>query len=106
QGNKFGTLFYCEKIRLSTVNPVADYNVSTNKDGDLFLCIRFENGIRDDLLKIVDLIKQNHPNLVFKELETDVMYFKIKLEVACTIASNKMRNVVIEIFGVFQEKYA
>ena len=106
QGNKFGTLLYCEKIRLSTVNPVADYNVWTSKDGNLFLCIRFESGIRDDLIKIVDLIKQNHPNLVFKELETDVIYFKIKPEVACTIVPNKMLNVVIEIFGVFQQKSA
>src|SRR5579862_8583754 len=92
-GNKFGTLFYCEKIRLSTVNPVADYNVWTSKDGNLFLCICFESGIRDNLLKIVDLVTQNHPNLVFKELESDVMYCKIKPEVACTIALNEMLNV-------------
>ena len=70
------------------------------------MCIRFESGIRDDLLKIVDLIKQNHPNPMFKELETGVMYFKIKPEVACTIVPNKMLNVVIEIFGVFQQKSA
>src|SRR5580700_9201005 len=58
QGNKFGTLLYGEKIRLATVNPVADYNVWTSKDGNLFLCIRFESGIRDNLIKIVDLIKR------------------------------------------------
>ena len=43
---------------------------------------------------------------MFKELKTDVMYFKIKPEVACTIVPNKMLNVVFEIFGVFQQKSA
>jgi hypothetical protein len=102
QSNKFGTMHYCEKIRLSTAVPIADYNIWTSKDGNQFLCIRFESGLRDALVSIIDLIKQKNGNMVFKEIATDVLYVKIKPEVASTIPPNKMINVVIEIFGVFQ----
>ena len=104
QQGKFGLMYYFEKIQLSSVNPIADYNTWKNKDGQNFLCVRFEPSVKEELVKIVDAIRKTNNQLVFKELEDSQIFFKIKPEVAAAVPLYQKVNIVIQVYGVFKQK--
>ena len=101
--NKFGVMYYFEKIQLSTSVPVADYNVWNSKDGHMYLCIRHEPSLCEELVKIVAAIKLNHPNLEFKDCNVEAIYVKVKSELGNTIPHNPKLNLALQIYGVFQK---
>jgi hypothetical protein len=102
--NKFGSMYYFEKIQLATTIPVADYNVWKSADGQNFLCVRHEAAIRDELVKIIETIKKGHVHLKFKDLDVKAMYFKVGAPLAGIIPLNENLNIVIQIYGVFHQK--
>ena len=104
QQGKFGAMYYFEKIQLATTVPVCDYNVWQNKDGQQHLCIRHKAGLKEELEKIVAAIKKKHDTLIFKDLDVEAMYFKVKPVVSNTIPLNQKVNVTIQIYGVFNQK--
>lgn len=103
--NKFGAMYYFEKIQLSSTSPIADYNTWKSKDGQNYLCIRHEPSLKAELDKIVETIMQCS-DLKFKETDVAQIFFKIRPDLADSIPRNKNINVVLRIFGVFQQKNA
>ena len=101
--NKFGNMYYMEKIQLSTTVPITDYNVWKSKEGQNYLCVRYEPLIREELLRLIEAIR-GPSDLKFKEISDSEMYFKMKPEVVSSIPLNQKINICIQVFGVFQEK--
>jgi hypothetical protein len=101
--NKFGTMYYMEKIQFSTTVPITDYNVWKSTEGQNYLCVRYEPLIREELIRLIEAI--NAPsNMKFKEISDSELYFKMVPQVANSIPLNQKINITIQVFGIFQQK--